>query len=90
MLNVILRPKGNYYFLYYQTTNCCVLLNTKTYILTKKFQAHKRKRNEKSTFINPFHATSLFLYPLKTLKKKRFSEVLGSIERGQWQWNELI
>ena len=36
------------------------------------------------SFINLFHATGLFLYPLKTSENKRFSDVSGVIERDQW------
>ena len=35
-------------------------------------------------FFNPFHATGIFLYPLKTLEKQRFLKFSGGIERDQW------
>ena len=47
----------------------------------------------KTKNINPFDATGLFLYPLKTSENQRFS---GSIEREQWHhmvsniWNLMI
>ena len=34
--------------------------------------------------INPFHATVLFLYPLKNLKIIGFPMFLGGMERDQW------
>ena len=36
MFNVILKPEGNHCVFCYQTSNCCVFLNSKTYLLTKK------------------------------------------------------
>ena len=33
---------------------------------------------------NLFHATGLFLYPLKTSENQSFSDFLGGIERGMW------
>ena len=35
-------------------------------------------------FINPFGATGLFLYPLKTSENQRFLMFSGGIERYQW------
>ena len=36
------------------------------------------------SYIKPFHATGLFLYPLETSKKLWFSDVFRGIERHQW------
>ena len=33
---------------------------------------------------NPFYATDLFRYPLKTLENQRFSDVFRGIKREQW------
>ena len=35
-------------------------------------------------FNNIFHATTLFLYPLKTSENQRFSDVFRGIERDKW------
>ena len=37
--------------------------------------------------INTFHATGLFLYPLKTSESKGFLMLSGGIEK--IQWNEM-
>ena len=34
--------------------------------------------------LNPFHATDLFRYPLKTSENKGFLMFSGGIERDQW------
>ena len=39
--------------------------------------------------INRFHATGLFLYPLKTSENLLFSDVSGGIERPE-AWNESM
>ena len=38
----------------------------------------------KTFIINPFHATGLFLYPLKTSENVKFLMFSGGIERDQW------
>ena len=32
---------------------------------------------------NPFHATGLFLYPLKASENQRFSDISGGVEKDQ-------
>ena len=41
-------------------------------------------RNTDTKLINPFHATDLFLYPVKTSENQRFFDFSGGIKRGQW------
>ena len=38
---------------------------------------------------NPFHATGLFLYPLKTSKNLRFSDVFRGYRKRPMAWNGL-
>ena len=38
----------------------------------------------KSEFINPYYATGLFPYPLKTSENLWFSDVFRGIGRDQW------
>ena len=40
--------------------------------------------------INPFIATMIFLYPLKTSENQRFSDVFRGYRKRQVAWNELI
>ena len=42
-----------------------------------------------SWYINPFHATVLFLYPLNTSKNERFSEVVRRYRKWPMAWNGL-
>ena len=35
-------------------------------------------------YFNPFYATDLFWYPLKTLENQRFPDVFRGIKRDQW------
>ena len=37
-----------------------------------------------SNVLNPFHATGLFRYPLKTSENLWFSDIFRSVERDQW------
>ena len=41
-------------------------------------------------YINPFHATGLFRYPLKTSEKQRFSDVFRGYRKRPAAWNGLI
>ena len=40
--------------------------------------------------INPFHATDLFRYPLKTSENLWFSDVFGGYQKRPVAWNGLI
>ena len=40
--------------------------------------------------VNPFHATGLFRYPLKTSEKQRFSDVFRGYRKRPAAWNGLI
>ena len=40
--------------------------------------------------LNPFYATGLFLYPLKTLENRRFSYVFRGYRKIPVAWNRLI
>ena len=42
------------------------------------------------SYINPFHATGLFRYPLKTSEKQRFSDVFRGYRKRPATWNGLI
>ena len=39
-----------------------------------------------SKSFNPFYATSLYLYPMKTSEKLKFSDFLGGKETGGMKW----
>ena len=43
-----------------------------------------------SAFINPFHATDLFWYPLKTSENLWFSDVFRGYQKRSVAWNELM
>ena len=40
--------------------------------------------------LNPFHATALFLYPLKTMENQRFSDVFREHRKKPAAWNGLL
>ena len=40
-------------------------------------------------YINPFHATKLFWYPLKTSENQRFSDVFRGYQKRSVAWNGL-
>ena len=40
--------------------------------------------------INPFHATDLFWYPLKTSENLRFSDVFRGYQKRSVAWNKII
>ena len=46
--------------------------------------------NERTFLINPFHATSLLRYPLKTWKNQRFSDAFRGYRKRPVAWNKLI
>ena len=46
------------------------------------------KLNKK--FLDPFHATDLFWYPLKTSENQRFSDVFRGYQKRSMTWNGLI
>ena len=41
-------------------------------------------------YINPFHASDLFWYPLKISEKQRFSDVFRGYQKRSVAWNGLI
>ena len=41
------------------------------------------------SLIDPFHATGLFIYPLKTSENQRFSDVFRGYRKRPVAWNEL-
>ena len=53
-------------------------------LLSKSLCAIRRYCLRFATYsLNPFHATGLFLYPMKTLENQRFSDVFRGIEGDQ-------
>ena len=47
------------------------------------------KPQQNASSINPFYATDLFWYPLKTLENQRFSDVFWGYQKISEAWNEL-
>ena len=57
----------------------------KWYQITQRTTYDERtKLLDKVVVLNPFNATGLFLYPLKTSENQRVSEAFCGIERHQW------
>ena len=60
----------------------CLLSNNSEYL---KFDI-----SLKCIYFNPFHATDLFLYPLKTSEKKRFSDVFRVMRKNDDNVNIIV
>ena len=45
--------------------------------------------NRNTRYINPFHATGLFLYPTKNINNQRFSDVFSMYSKRTVAWNVL-
>ena len=48
------------------------------------------KNTKHPNLISPFHATGLFLYPLKTSENQKFSDVSRGFKKRSMAWNGLM
>ena len=77
-----------YVFLKYDTMKV-LNFHLKNYTLNIAILEGKKWKKIVSNLFNPFQATGLFLYPLKTSGNQRFSDVFRGYKKRPVAWNEL-